>query len=353
MSEEQSRNERVLASVGVSEAEELVYELLLQRPGAMITELLALSSLSRVRLGAVLHTLEEKGLISRTPSKPPRFVPVPPDEALEMLILDRQEQLDRTRRDVVELVRKFRRSLEAPVELIEIIDGREAVAQRFLQLQRLTQFQLRVLDSPPYAVPAGVVQDEVALLRRGARSRSIYDTCALEVPGELDEILKLVELGEEARVLSGLPVKLAMADDRLALIPLNHPIEGGAAALVHASPLLDALGMLFEMLWERAVPFRAVSPESEPVAQHEGLFGPDDIRLLTLLGAGLKDVAVARQLGVSLRTVERRVKRLMDSLGARTRFQAALLMERRERLEGRAIERVDLDAPGPATATPA
>jgi DNA-binding NarL/FixJ family response regulator len=49
-----------------------------------------------------------------------------------------------------------------------------------------------------------------------------------------------------------------------------------------------------------------------------------DQQLLALLAAGLTDQAIARKLGVALRTVERRVRRMMDGLGARTRFQAGL-----------------------------
>nr|WP_243727306.1 LuxR C-terminal-related transcriptional regulator [Actinocrispum wychmicini] len=53
-----------------------------------------------------------------------------------------------------------------------------------------------------------------------------------------------------------------------------------------------------------------------------------DDRLLSLLAAGLKDEAIARQLGVSLRTVHRRTSELSESLGARTRFQAGMRAER-------------------------
>lgn len=58
-----------------------------------------------------------------------------------------------------------------------------------------------------------------------------------------------------------------------------------------------------------------------------------DPRLLTMLSAGLKDEAIARQLAVSSRTVGRRVAELMDALGARTRFQAGLYAQRRELLD--------------------
>ena len=44
-------------------------------------------------------------------------------------------------------------------------------------------------------------------------------------------------------------------------------------------------------------------------------------RLLMLLASGLKDEAIARQLGIGERTVRRRVAELADRLGARTRMQ--------------------------------
>ncbi|MFD7835401.1 helix-turn-helix domain-containing protein [Streptomyces sp. NPDC059761] len=44
-------------------------------------------------------------------------------------------------------------------------------------------------------------------------------------------------------------------------------------------------------------------------------------RILALLLAGLTDQAVATQLGVSPRTLQRRLRRLMDMAGVRTRMQ--------------------------------
>jgi DNA-binding NarL/FixJ family response regulator len=51
--------------------------------------------------------------------------------------------------------------------------------------------------------------------------------------------------------------------------------------------------------------------------------------LLALLLAGLKDDAIARQLGLSTRTMRRRMKHLLDLLGADNRFQAGVQATRR------------------------
>ena len=54
-----------------------------------------------------------------------------------------------------------------------------------------------------------------------------------------------------------------------------------------------------------------------------------DTTILTLLAAGASDATIARQSGISQRTVERRVRALMDQLGAGTRFQAGVQAARR------------------------
>jgi DNA-binding NarL/FixJ family response regulator len=50
----------------------------------------------------------------------------------------------------------------------------------------------------------------------------------------------------------------------------------------------------------------------------------DQQRLITLLLSGLTDEAIARQLGTSHRTIQRRVAALMSELGAHTRFQVGV-----------------------------
>ncbi len=50
----------------------------------------------------------------------------------------------------------------------------------------------------------------------------------------------------------------------------------------------------------------------------------EEIALLTMLRAGLKDQAIARQLGLSTRTATRRIAALMARLDATTRFQAGV-----------------------------
>lgn len=49
-----------------------------------------------------------------------------------------------------------------------------------------------------------------------------------------------------------------------------------------------------------------------------------------LLAAGMKDEVMARELGVSVRTLSRRIALLMDEMGARTRFQVGMQAAKRD-----------------------
>jgi DNA-binding NarL/FixJ family response regulator len=54
-----------------------------------------------------------------------------------------------------------------------------------------------------------------------------------------------------------------------------------------------------------------------------------DQSVLTLLAAGATDTAIAHQLGISLRTAQRRISDIMTALGTETRFQAGIQAAKR------------------------
>jgi DNA-binding NarL/FixJ family response regulator len=113
-----------------------------------------------------------------------------------------------------------------------------------------------------------------------------------------------------------------MADNRIAIIPISsseHVVD--FAYVIHPSTLLDALARLFDAEWERAVPLPAAA--GRPAAAAAGA-PPDATALLSLLAAGQTDARIARSLGWSLRTTQRRVRQLMATLNATTRFQAGI-----------------------------
>jgi Predicted transcriptional regulators len=326
---------RLLDALGISAEDEQVYRSLLRRPRATVAVLSRQTGRSAASLRRALPRLEQLGLVSRLPGQPPRLVPTRPDVAVEALVSRRQEELAQARLAAHTLLAEMPAAEhQQPEELVEIVLGRRAVAQRFLQLQHGAVEEILVLDRPPYAQdPREQAPAETEALHRGVRVRGIYAAEALETPGALALAQEAVGIGEEARIGIEVPTKLAIADRRLAILPLTSERQGmvDSALIVHVSTLLDALVGLFEILWRAAVPLLPADRQAEgdqPGRVDAGARSPDP-QLVSLLSAGLKDEAIARQLGISLRTVHRRTSRIMQELEARTRFQAGLLAARR------------------------
>jgi DNA-binding CsgD family transcriptional regulator len=187
---------------------------------------------------------------------------------------------------------------------------------------------VRSMTAPPFI--AGSVQQqterEISVLKRGVRIRGLYASEAIDGPDMVDHVRRVRAAGESSRVLPKVPLKLAIADDALALLTI--PGANGLAQFylrVGPSGLLDGLMDLFEVLWAFATPF----PDRSVMLTDPNRLGAVDHDVLMLLVAGATDETIARQLGISLRTVQRRVRRLQELLGAQTRFQAGIQAARR------------------------
>jgi hypothetical protein len=240
-----------------------------------------------------------------------------PDTAIDLLVARRQSELTTLQVNARALAAEMSGPRQ-PDELLEILVGQRAVGQRYRALVRACEHELLVIDRPPYATPLEPAEEEVTTrLRDDVVVRGLYAPESLEMPGALEAVTRAVEKGEQSRMHPKLPMKLAIADRSVALLPLVLEDMVESALVVRKCALLDALVVLFDLLWDQS---SAVVPEPVPAQP--------DLGLLTLLAAGAKDETIARQLGISPRTVTRRVAELLDQLGARTRFHAGVLAAR-------------------------
>lgn len=124
------------------------------------------------------------------------------------------------------------------------------------------------------------------------------------------------DVGEQQRILDEVPHAFVVFGDQLVLAGSQWGVVTEDLVAVRAPMLVQAFVSIFEAAWRAALPVPTLRDQSED-------------RLLALLAAGFKDEAIARYLGVSLRTVRRRVALLMESLGAHTRFALGSAAERR------------------------
>ena len=320
----------MLDAFGLTEQQQALYELLLARPlvtEADVADLIAERGWD-LPVGSTLSHLQVLGLVARIPADPPRWALVAPETALDALLLARAQALAAARRRATELVTRFHGSRRGPdpLDLVEVVYGQQAIIDQNAELQRDAPGEVCATDVPPYLRVRSESQThpintlELDLLAKGISYRVMYDPRGLDRPGRLADLEVGIAAGEQARV-ADVPVKLLMSDRPLAYLSLQRrPTDFASALRVEESTLLDALRELFEMYWERAIPLRV----RDGLPLLDGSTGPTpaERRLLPLLVGGLSDVAIARQLDWTERTVRRHLQRMMVKLNAGTRFQA-------------------------------
>lgn len=153
------------------------------------------------------------------------------------------------------------------------------------------------------------------------RSRCVYDARTLDLARGESVIMARVRAGEQARFLTPLPFSLTIADDEIAVLDLtSYDSSGVGSMVITEGRLVTALVGLVETFWQLAAP---MSGETISDLDERGAL------VLQLLATGATDAKIAEQIGISQRTVERRVRALMDQLGVTTRFQAGVQAARR------------------------
>lgn len=316
----------MLESLGFSPLEEHVYDLLVTRGRLSFDEVVSAGPAVPEVQKQALETLVAKGLVRQLAGPEHEFVVAPPEYALEVLIGERESALRALRASSAELAARIRgvTSDVDPTALIEIVSGEGSVRHLFFQVIKSAREEIAVFDAPPYVLESHEAQTEQAerIATSGLRFRTVFDRSLLEDPEHVRRIMHGVESGESARV-ADVPLKLAIIDREWAMLPLLH--AGGrtpeAVVIVRRSVLLDSLLALFESVWQQAV---EVKRQTDDQLLLLGTPEGEMRQIAQLLAANMTDTAIAHLLGVSERTVRRRIKDLMDELRADSRFLAGV-----------------------------
>ncbi|HKT02763.1 MAG TPA: helix-turn-helix domain-containing protein [Rugosimonospora sp.] len=302
----------MLETVGIKPTEERVYWALLRLPAASSGELAARLDLPPEESRSCLSGLESKGLVSRAPGDPHRFRAAPPDLAFRPLLHRRAQELRSMEAAVGQMADEYRSRAHAGTP-VEALTG-AAVPQRFAQLWRAATGEACAF----VPAPADAELADWPAPRPGVRSRVVYPRAALDTPGDPYRLGECVRGGALARLAAQPPVTMLLVDGATGIVRTGGP----TAVVVRRGALLDALTALFEAVWQPAVPLIGYSGEV-PASRRRDVASPatEDLRLLSLLLAGLTDDAIAGKMGLSRRTVQRRISGLIELVGVRTRLQ--------------------------------
>ncbi|MGH3275759.1 MAG: LuxR C-terminal-related transcriptional regulator, partial [Streptosporangiaceae bacterium] len=269
-----------------------------------------------------------------SPVDPAWLRPASPDIALQGVLVGHQNQLARGQellldghRRLADAQARFTTSANGrfPEHLVSVVSDRAEVSELSASLMNTARQDWMTLENLRTEMPLteDFAEPPLPAFAGRVRCRSIYAAAAMDDPVARRIIQACVDAGEQARLLPRVPMKLKLADQTTALLPLTP--TGTAGALVIKAPvILAALREYFELLWERATPLtapRAAGSADRPT--------PAQQKILELMAEGLQDAAIAHRAGVSLTTVRRTITAIMNRLGASSRFAAGAAAQRR------------------------
>ncbi len=278
-------------------------------------------------------------LVSRqliAPAGPGEWEILPPEIAMPRLAATLEARARTTRNTASELAALWRQSRAAPEEPafvgVQMLQSVDQVVLAAYSLSATAETRIRVfMDNSPASLrllrenPETVVRPAVP----PAAVSMVVDVALFGHEGVLERVEAAANDGRRVRVSDGLPFSGLVVDDKAALVDLSRYDERADGSFVarRRAPTA-AIGALFDVAYDLSTPLAPTVARAAGETD-EAPLAPRDRRILGLLAAGATDQQIARGVGVSTRTVERRVARLMNLLGAATRFQTGVQAARR------------------------
>ncbi|MGK8524895.1 hypothetical protein ACRS6B_26655 [Nocardia asteroides] len=302
-----------LAGLGLTTEQERVYRALLRtRPGT--------SAHGADHAGAdaptVIAELRTLGLVNDN------LTAVPPATAVDLLVRRRISQAQRQFEGLAGAWDALRELAEEqrtgrPAAMVEQLSNGPEIARRVDAL---------LLDHPGEfsSLRTHPLHDDHApdlrgrLLSAGLSSRILFPLHAMEDPGQAACARRRHAIGELHRVTTETVWPLTLVNRSVAFVPADLAEPAAGVLEIRRTSMVRILAEVFDGIWQRAHDLDALAVS--PVEQ----------RVLRALTRYDTDETAARALNVSVRKFRAHVADLMDRLGARTRFQAALLAKERD-----------------------
>ncbi len=271
------------------------------------------------RVRRIIDELEQLGLLARQASQSDRVVASPPAIALKPLLLERERGLTRANEALHDLTELYRQSAEHrnAADVVDVIHGVEAVRQRLAQLQAAATREVRVLMLSDVAfLSADDNVEEDRALARGVRYRVIVESGALSERASSRRRARRPRRASTSgccrrcrRVCSSptTPSLFCRCARAARPVPRAHSSSIRAACSISSSRSSRCTG--------RTPPTSCSQDAASEVIDEL------DRDLLKLLLLGLTDATVGVQLGISVRTVQRRIAELLARAGVTTRIQ--------------------------------
>lgn len=291
------------------------------------------SALSKGRIArsevSTAPCLLEFALLRPDPDDSDWLRPVPPSVALTQRLHPLEREIQERRRRTIELTESFEPFMmvsaqsPAPTHAITVLEGIDRI-NAALDIAT-SECRTEMLTIQPGGRRSEHILNEALkrdrpLTDRGVRIRTLYQHTVRHSQGTAAYLDRIASGKIEIRTLEELIERLIICDATVAFIPASDDNQF-ALELRHPG-LVRYLVKVFEQLWLRATPLVENMPsESTP----EGITRVQR-SIAKLLVEGHVDEAIARRLGMNVRTCRAHIAKLATALGSGSRAQLGYLI---------------------------
>ncbi|MEC3976391.1 helix-turn-helix transcriptional regulator [Amycolatopsis sp. H20-H5] len=309
-------------AIGLHPVAELMYRVALSRPRWRLGELAAELAMPEPAARELAEELRRERVLAQSADDTDAIRAVEPCLALPTLTIRRlRDNASAAEMPQPAAVARFISLHERAVEWTgdeAHLDSADAVTSLVERLVATVRREI-VLVVPRWRAGSFEFAPHIAeaALRRGAVLRQVWGPAVLDGLDVVTHARWLAARHAAPRTLPNVPYRMVIVDR--SVVVMIDP-RGTARVVQGRTPERDSLVEHALRLWERGTQFRHATC---PVLLDQS--GARNEKVLRLLADGLTDEAIARRIGVSVRTVRNDVASSMVTLQARSRFQAGML----------------------------
>ncbi|MCX4747554.1 hypothetical protein OG455_18870 [Kitasatospora sp. NBC_01287] len=200
---------------------------------------------------------------------------------------------------------------------VEHIHGVVEISQRVVSL--VEGAQLEILTAQPGGsrrqahVDDAALESDLSLLRRGVARRVLYHPSSRYSAPARHYVERVTEEGGEVRTLEEPFTRLFIIDRRVAVIPVQGDLE--KAAFISDKAIVAYMVESYGRLWDRSSPFLGATEVPPEVISRM------KTNILRMMIQGVGHRVIARNLGISERTLARHIAEFREEYGSETLFQ--------------------------------
>ncbi|HEY5122880.1 MAG TPA: hypothetical protein VIK14_04015, partial [Ignavibacteria bacterium] len=142
---------------------------------------------------------------------------------------------------------------------IEVISDKGQLRDRFIYMEKICKKELLIFTKTPFAQALEENIEPQSKISKNVRVRCIYEYKEFINKDEKNKLIELVQvyqnLGEEARVIEELPMKLAMIDDTMTMLCLpDRSLKSGLTSIIINNPVFaKTFKLIFETYWDKSI----------------------------------------------------------------------------------------------------